>query len=324
LLSSRKAYAAVGIVLTGAILFGVEKGIEALVDRLNPNPPPIADQLQTIAAQEERRGRRVLEAFQADIKGFGGSPSQVVVFRDLGAFPIDPERFGKAGSDEIVIYDEHDGRLEPAFRFRPEQREPIYVFRVEAVDDLDNNGRTEIVGAFYQVAMAPIQPRPVLIRWRADHGYELRAILTRAAVWDALRGAPGRGEYATFVRKLARQPTQLRDAQSGMVVETYPVENFVLSEGRRWLDGEPAGAVLVAAYVAEGHAHCCVTQLQLAAWPLDLLGSELVSWECASSFPTEPGDTTAPRRSLFSVRPGETVDEALTRAWAAARARSFC
>jgi hypothetical protein len=120
-----------------------------------------------VRAAAASSGYHLTASGRFDLHG-SGTASYLLVLRDDRN--IRREGFSSSRSDELRIYDADDHQqLNLKFRFRPRRfgDRPMF-FRLDSISDLDENGRPEIIGAWEELGMAPLWPRPVVLRVQAD------------------------------------------------------------------------------------------------------------------------------------------------------------
>jgi hypothetical protein len=214
------------VLLVVGALGGVVLTFAGVKDLLTSEPPPVSKQLEAIRHDAAKRSLRPFVSRKADLHGTGTS-SYLFLLTDL-------RREDVGGADQIVIYDEVDGRLRQRFSFRPE---PGHGFdggihiHLKALHDFDKDGRPELIGSLTNgtwQAGSPVDEAgagvPFLIAWDdSSERYRIGALTTTL---------PRLGRFGTRPRKaeVKRTDTRLtyRDATNGQVVAGYPAEDFVL------------------------------------------------------------------------------------------------
>jgi hypothetical protein len=194
------------------------------------------------------------------------------------------------------------------FHFTPKKFDGTnpFLFRPVLVDDLDGNGRVEIVGAWEIVYMLPEFPVPVVVVWNDAEGrYEIHAVSQRP------RLVRSRGLWARTVRERYVRVTLLENEVDGSEVRGWATQDFTVDKSAS------GGVVLVAGYPVVQAIHAGPPKrVQLVAWSLDLLSARPSIFECApyglgaSSLFLSPGAFSYPR--------------ALTRRWHQVRHRVYC
>lgn len=231
--------------------------------------PSVAAQLDAIRERAATDNYGLVASKRVDLHGSGGT-SFFLVFRSLKLLSLG---YGTA-SDEIRIYDVADhGTLKLMFRFRPagKHEDRAWVFRLHSISDLDENGRPEAIGAWEELAMAPIWPRPVVIAWSDEkRGYETHAILdaSEAGIYHAnkpvLRPPMPPGGFADeVVRDVYTKPTVIRNVYGGKPVTAYGVEDFAVAR-------VGFGAIMAAIFITRGGSHAEATADQVLLWNVGL------------------------------------------------------
>jgi hypothetical protein len=226
--------------------------------------PSVPIQLDAIRRQVALQGYGLVASKRADLHGTGRT-SFILVFRSLRVLS---QRF-VSQPDEIRIYDvDNSGTLKLKFRFRPRMggKDPPWIFRLDAVQDFDENGRPEIVGAWEQLFMSPTWPRPVVIGWNDAHSrYEIDPILdasSRGAFQSnrpILRPARPRGGFASFARRVYVKPTEIRNVYDKTTLEAYAVEDFAIER-------VGFGAIMGAIFITRGGAHADAVPDEVLEW----------------------------------------------------------
>ena len=163
------ALVAVGVIVAVAIIAagGGSSGGDA----------PIAEQVDEIRAGLQEEG---FEVGYSKLELHQGAPSHLFIATKLD------QGGGRASSDEVRIYDDVDGALEPQLTYRPEvtQSSPPEVliataFQVRTVTDIDGDGQSEILGSYEtNLAGEEYQRVPVLIARESGEGYLVTPLLT--------------------------------------------------------------------------------------------------------------------------------------------------
>lgn len=191
-----------------------------------PTPPPMAQQIAKLerrAAQDGQFMRAIVDK-PVDLHGTG---QQSRVFTSVAVSP----RRGEAPSEELRIYDDDDGWLEKAFRFRP--ADAGVKFELRGVLDVDGDGAAEIVGAF-AAPDARNAMLPVAIDWQS--------LSQRYALVPLDLGPPQLGdvELPEHFRVAARQyrdkyaaAVTIHDAKGAQSVTGHRVQDFVVTNPPR-------------------------------------------------------------------------------------------
>jgi hypothetical protein len=187
-----------------------------------PTPPPIAAQIADIEREAAEDGQHVRSLVSGSVDLHGtGQESRLLIFTEL-----EPEG-NAAPSDEVRVYDDRDGWLREAFRFRP--ADPGVQFRFRGVRDIDGDSAAEIVGAF-AAPDARYAMLPFAIDWEA--------VAQRYAIVGLDLGPPPLSRVA--LPKRFRVPAQqyrdryagavtIRDATSPQTVSGHRVQDFVVA-----------------------------------------------------------------------------------------------
>jgi len=219
----------------------------------------LPEQIDRIRRDASDGGFHTLLVREAALHG-AGSKSYIVVFRDDRLTELQPKRDGPWRSDELRIYDNDNGELEPRFQFQPKAAPAPYLFRLEAVRDLDGNGLPEVVGAFSKQGMSPIWPQPVGVAWSEREQYGIHSLLVDRPKLNAFRA---RTKYEKTVSTPYLRPHVLTDVATRRQVKGFRAEEYGIVRS-----GEE-GAKLVAAFVSRAPASCCPELFELQAWAVD-------------------------------------------------------
>jgi hypothetical protein len=192
-----------------------------------PTPPPMAAQIAKLEREAAKQGQfvRPVVSKAVDLHGTG-LESRVFAF-----VAANPRRGDPLPSEELRVYDDEDGWLREAFRFRPADAGVKFEFR--GARDVDRDGATEIIGAF-----APPDGRnamlPVALDWQTlEQRYALVPLdlgpprLTDAQVPKRFQ-VPER-QY----RDLYAKTVTVRDATSSRRVTGHRVQDFVITNPPR-------------------------------------------------------------------------------------------
>jgi hypothetical protein len=290
-------------------------------------PPTISEQLQAVRHAEAVNQRRVVASERLQLHG-DGSLSYLLVFRDNAlpfrateAFP----RNRPVRSDLVRIYDIHGGRLRLAFAFEPPPAAPpryeAFAFLPRSVEDIDGDGKNEIVGSWNFWGMEPVEPAPVAISWDdARAQYSTIPLLSSPKSTYRLHGKrqvtrfllPPSGGYAHDVRHNYLRPTVLRDRTSGTTVTAFAAEDFFITKTRFF------SRVVVAAYIVKARYHADVSAVQLIPWGFNLYGTSALIVACIS-----PPSRQHP---AIVIRPRIPLTTAIAAYWrkASLGSRTFC
>jgi hypothetical protein len=188
-----------------------------------PTPPPMAAQIAEIERQAGKDGQYAQPLVSAAVDLHGtGEESRVFRVSDANVKLGEP-----APSEEIRIYDDQDGWLRPAFRFRPAAEGVKLEFR--GALDIDGDGAGEIVGAF-AAPDARYAMLPFAVDWNSLEG--------RYAIVPLDLGPPALGDAALLkrFRVPARQYREryaaaatIRDATSTQRLTGHRVQDFVIA-----------------------------------------------------------------------------------------------
>jgi hypothetical protein len=293
----------------------------ALVDRYDlfgfvGHRPTVPEQLAEIRHGVSGGGRRLASMERIDLHG-NGQFSYVLVIRSRN-LPWIARRPIPVG-DVLLIFDVNGaGRLKLAFKFEPRTMSgrnfAAYVFQSQTIEDVDGDGKLDLVGAWYQFAMAPIWPAPVVLTWDdARNRYVMRALVGAPYVNPNHRSilVKARGGSATSRRaSVYDKPRVLVDRFSEARVPVYAVEDFILSSGRF------APRVLVAGYAVHKSYEADAGEDEIVPWAFTLLGSDVQTYPCSLA-----GDPSS-RAALF--KPTGPLRNDLAVRWRRLRNRLFC
>jgi len=275
----------------------------------------ISEQLADIRKEAASDSARTVVNERMDLRGTG-EQAHLLVFRDDRIFSaLEGGRVQYAPSDEIRIYEKADDELERRFRFQPEvppTTKAPYVFRLASAEDLDGNGRPEVIGAYSRVAMGAFLPIPVVLSWdEASGDYVLHALLQRAPL---LRRVAHPGVFGRTARSRYGRPVLLEDRWTRASVRGFGVESFALAVSD--------GAVrLIASYIQKAASHAARKRFEVAAWSLDLQRPRPEGFQCHLF--TASGRAGPP--TISSAGRGDDVRrQTLQRLWRDQRHRFAC
>jgi hypothetical protein len=282
----RLASVAVGVVITTLLGLFVGAVVQryGLFDFLG-NQPSAAEQLDEVRHDLAVDHRRLVSSRRVDLHG-NGEDSYLLVFRDttvsFGGFY--PKR-----SDLVRIYDTRaGGKLRLAYQFEPAVRPPlreVYVFTLRSLEDIDEDGRNDVLGAWEVFAMQPVLPRPIVIRWDdATSKYVAIPLLPSPSTVYSYKKVttgresllPARGVFARGARRAYRRSVTLIDRDSNARLRLYATEEFSLSRSKY------GTRLLVAAYVIRQNAHADLGTYQILPWSFSLIGSEAQVFACST------------------------------------------
>ena len=188
-----------------------------------PTPPPMAAQIAAIERRAAKEGHYVRQVVGGALDLHGsGQDSRLFVVSDSEVRRGEP-----APSDELRIYDEQDGWLRRAFRFRP--AEPGVKFEFRGARDIDGDGAVEVVGG-YAAPDARNAVLPLAIEWQ---GFAQRyAIVPLDLGPPPLSTAklPKRFQVqARLYREKYDAAFTIRDASSSRHVTGHRVQEFVIA-----------------------------------------------------------------------------------------------
>jgi hypothetical protein len=218
-----------------AVLLAGGAGLAAVVIALvlvvkgfsTPTPPPMAAQIAELERDAAKQGQfvRPLVSQAVDLHGTG-LESHVFAF-----VAANPRRGDPLPSEEVRVYDDEDGWLREAFRFRPADAGVKFEFR--GARDVDRDGATEIIGAF-----APPDGRnamlPVALDWQSlEQRYALVPLdLGPPRLTDVEVGKRFQVPERQY-RDLYAATVTVRDATSGQRVTGHRVQDFVITSPPR-------------------------------------------------------------------------------------------
>jgi hypothetical protein len=212
------------VLAAGAGIAGIVTAVVLVVWGFStPTPPPMAAQIAAIERRAAKHGQYVRQAVGTALDLHGsGQASRLFVVSDSEVRRGEP-----APSDELRIYDEHDGWLRRAFRFKP--AEPGVKFDFRAARDIDGDGAVEVVGG-YAAPDARNAVLPLAIEWQ---GFAQRyAIVPLDLGPPPLSTAklPDRFQVqARLYREKYDAAFTIRDASSSRRVTGHRVQEFVIA-----------------------------------------------------------------------------------------------
>lgn len=291
-------------VVTGLAVGGTLLAIQAILRSKEPDPIP--QQLDRLTQEFEAGSSTVLDLRPANFHGSGVS-SYVFIIRDERLSGVEDP--GSRRSDEVRIYDEIDGSLELAFRFRPELAtpdtswvvgEPIpYAFVLRSLQDLDRDGRDELVGGYGVWTMAPTLPTPIAITWEGGR-YRMQALVPSS---PDIAKPPSPGAFGRTWLPNYESPSLLVDPEEDETLRGFPVEDFAAyrAEG----DVPIGGVRLVAAFLVRATSHADPELYDLEAWTVDLKG-QTYSYQCGRP----------PQKAPFRIKAGDpSLADSLATRW---------
>jgi hypothetical protein len=233
-------------------------------------PPSVAVQLDEVVGRAAASGEFVVALKRTDLHGTGES-SYFMVLRAESTL-LQRYRYGRDVSDEVRVYDvDGTNKLRLRYKFHPRGSSYLWVFRTESIGDLDGNGVPEVIGAWEQIAMEPIWPRPVVLGWSpTDSRYEMHPILATnppdkygytPSRPQLVKATPANG-YAAGIRRFYVSPTRLQDSSNGTVFSSYAVEDFFVIRSR-------FGVALVAGFYVAGAGHADTDTVEMLAWSVN-------------------------------------------------------
>jgi hypothetical protein len=245
-------------------------------------PSSVADELEHQRSVASDQGWLVSQTLKSDIQGVG-RPVYVLVLRDR---PNKANPLGKR-SDELRIFTSdttngETGNLEEAFSFRPPSGStagPNLRFTPRYNEDLDRNGTTEVVGAYYgNYVEGTRRPIPVIIDWSDLKG----SFRVTPLVQDRPKVAPpqGGGSWINTAQTRYRTALDLSNVESGQHYKAYPVEEFTVRPSAAL-----GGPILLAAFLVKAPSLADPRLIQLKGYQLDLSGGHPTVYEC---YPLHP------------------------------------
>jgi hypothetical protein len=155
------------------------------------------------------------------------------------------------------------------------------VLQFQQVRDFDGVGGDEAVVDLSEVAMQPIWPRPLLIRWNAKTDrYEMKALLSpqttghRAMRSLLTRQHSAKSDYARLLLdEVYNNALPIADAsQASPSVRSYAVEYYVAEPGENYdpRGGRGGSISLLTSYFIRGRAHADANLLQVLEWRVDV------------------------------------------------------
>ncbi len=237
------ATAAVGVAI--AILYGVDRKV--LVQ-----PPPVSDQIASITtAMQTHLGHGHVVFSERVWLHSTEEPSWII---GVQHGPTQSLKHGIANSDELRIYDVHDGWLELKLDFQPTVTGPSPPHLQQVADNssaaglFNNGGIPEFIAGYNLLSRASPTILPFGIDWQTGangSGYVLRG-LTEFSNFNERMG-PGfslpylRRSEAAFLKANYDEPIMLRNRHvdlSNQDLSAYPVSAFALAR-------QPSGRLLL-------------------------------------------------------------------------------
>jgi hypothetical protein len=189
-----------------------------------PTPPALPVQVAELQRDAASHGEYMQPLGKGDLDLHGtGQASRLFVYTSAGS--------RSAPSDEIRIYDDEDGWLKPAFRFRP--AEPGVRFRFRRVQDIDADGAAEVVGG-YAAPDARAAMIPFAIEWRpfAKHYRMVPLDLGPPSLGPARMPKRFRIQAGLYRERYTTKAT-IRDATSHRRLTGHRVQDFVIASPPR-------------------------------------------------------------------------------------------
>jgi hypothetical protein len=250
------------------------------------------------AAKDGQYARLVIGK-PVDLHGTG-EQSRVFVFTDAHVRQGDP-----APSEELRIYDDRDGWLRRAFRFRPAS--PGVKFEFRRALDIDGDGATEVVGGF-AAPDARYAVLPLAIDWQSiDQRYALVPLDLGPPTLSTIGLPPRFRVQARLYRKLYAAKVTIDDATSSQRITGHRVQEFVITTPPR----------VVAAYFLRP--------------PFDITKDPAL-YEIHAAILTAGRSPTVTRCALAGMSPARmeimlserSQERALAETWADASANRYC
>lgn len=291
--------------------WGAVAAAQYALDRWRPPPPPISEQQTAVVREAARSGLRVVESYEADLRG-GGGRSRILVLRR--------KRSQLGARDELWIYDVSDGRLRLRLGFAPAASgsglHPDIEIRLAEVADIDSNGSAEILMALDQNYVEHFTSSPALVSWDpVTDTYRIGPLLTpdSPSAGGSTRpriSSPEQLKLSAFLSPafLYADPVRIRDAASGTSFRSFSAADFVV---RR----EKFANHLLVAFLIGSDKRGVVFQLN--AWTIADLAFPPLLYPCTTS-------EQKPPRILFHLRGDEELTTALVRVWASSRDSLSC
>lgn len=217
---------------------------------------PYADDVARIAAEATKESRFI--AVDSELPD--DADARLIVLRHRAS--IGEARQGLVRnaetSDEVRIYRQVESDLTLDFRFQPtpqrsrdlqgERALSPYLFDPSMIDDIDDDGEPEVVGAFYFPAMEPVFPRPVVLaRDTSDTPYSLTPLTggyDSTPFPSEVSGACAKGKAENYAAKPI-----LQDALGDLKYQASATEGYGV------VDSTDSGfPVLITAYVKKQDA----------------------------------------------------------------------
>jgi hypothetical protein len=262
---SRLFWLILGIALTALAVVFVEPILKDI-----GGSGPIGDDKRQVRTQAAQTGRYI--PFEKSFENSEGSAWLVVLRHSDTLEPLHRSHV----ADEIRIYQERSTGLELAFHLQPPEipgDTPTVptelLFQLRAVRDVTGDDEPEVIGAYYTLAMAPFNPRPIVIhRDSADQPYRATGIGEGPP-----RLSKHSGAFAVLMHDRYYQPAaNIADISSGTFQPARGMEEYAVV-GR-----DPA--VLLAAYLAHSNYHADTPTIRIVASILDDSFREIRPYEC--------------------------------------------
>lgn len=301
------ATAAVGIAL--AILYGVDRKV--LVQ-----PPPVSDQIASItsAMQSELGHGHVVFSERVSLHSTE-EPSWII---GVQHGPVQSLHHGAVQSDDLRIYDVHNGWLERKLDFQPTAAGPNPPHLQQVADNsatagvFNNNGAPEFIAGYNVLSRASPTILPFGIDWETGvggSGYILRGLTE----FRDFKEDPGPAfslahldhSQAAFLESNYGRPITLRNRQldpSNPWLRAYPVSAFALAR-------QPSGRLLLG-YLLRRYDYTRTNDLEFEVGQIRSGG--VATHPCSSTNPTCSG----PRRpEEIHVPPDKGDSQALEEEW---------
>jgi hypothetical protein len=282
-------------------------------------PASLENQLNRIVADAGRRGYRLVGSVQLVSFRPAGDLSRMMLFR-----PLDPSA---QKSDDLRIYDIHDGRLKLAFEFRPAVKGPkagrtptlssrsqgdqlvfpvpkAFTIRVRLIRDLNAASGDEALLDVSESAFKPVWPRPFYLYWdSAAQRFRVtpllspattgRSTMARVLTTQYLRSIDS---YAAAVRRIVYlEPLAVTGATNTLPMQAFAVEAYIVRGERvQTPQGKlAAGLILNAGYIVRDAGYAMADRLQVVTWHVNLLSYPITArTSLASPFVVQVGTAT--------------------------------
>lgn len=262
------------LVIGAVIVLVVNQFGVAVIDLFNDPESRVAAAKERIKGEAAASGRYVAE--ERTIESNDSAAWLVVLrHRSVGNYSVEVPPV----SDEVRIYDVVDDRLRLDLRFHPgpETGRPNlsppealpFLFAVRLIEDFDEDGEPEVLGAFYSLFMEPALPRPVLLSKAGQASYGIEPLT------DAFSPGPPRssqGAYARNERDYYKWVFMFRDGRSKAAFRARPVAEFAYV---------PEDSILITAVVARARSHADRPLLELRAERLVSVNGNAIFYPCS-------------------------------------------